>query len=98
MLYDKKILAQTEVCLNGDSCEVYCLDGGEYFDIHVIHDCYQKNELNTLQLQEPKESCELPDEKFLICRGIEFLLWNKFYGENKKAHFFTCENHESIEL
>jgi hypothetical protein len=98
MKYGKKILAYTEVELNYDICDVFCLDGGEYYDIHIVHDDFKDDDSNTLQLQEPKECCELPNKMFLTCRGIEFLLWNRFYGKDKKAHFFTCENHESIDL
>lgn len=98
MLYNKKILAKTEVSLNGDYCEVYCLDGGDYYDIHVLHNSYQSNEMNTLRLQEPKEIQTATDEVFLTCQGIEFLLWHKFYGKDNKIHFFTCENNESDDL
>ena len=98
MMYNKKILAQTEVSLNGDFCEVYCLDGGDYFDIHILHNAYQDNEMNTLRLQEPKKITTATDEMFLTCQGIEFLLWHKFYGKNKQVHCFNCECYESSDL
>ncbi len=98
MLYDKKILAQTEVYLNGDFCEVYCLDGGEYFDIHILNDSFASDELNTLRLQEPKEIQEATSEIFLTCQGVEFLLWHRFYGKGGKMHSFNCELVESVEL
>lgn len=97
MLYGKKILAKTYVSLNGDFCEVYCLDGVDYYDIHVLHSMFKEDELNTLYLQQPKEIKEATSEEFLTCRGIEFLLWNTFYGKNGKIYNFNC-NVESEDL
>lgn len=98
MLYNKKILAQTEVKLNGEICDVFCLDGGEYFDIHILHDSYASDELNTLQLQEPKDFEEATSKIFLTCQGVQFILWHIFYGKNGKMHSFNCELVESVEL
>ena len=99
MKYGKKILAQTGVRLHGEYAEVYCLDGGEYYDIHILNDNFKDEELNTLQLQAPKECyLTIPDEIQLTCWGIEFLLWHLFYGRNGKGHSFNCECVESFDL
>lgn len=100
-LYNKNILAEEYVNLNRIGATVFCLDGGEYYDIHVVNDSYAKDELNTLRLQEPKESVSLEqvtDEKFLTCQGLEFLLWHEYYGQGGKMHSFSCQCVESCEL
>lgn len=100
-LYNKNILAEKNVTLNGIMVTVYCLDGGKYYDIHVVNECYKKEESKTLRLQEPKESVtleEVIDSKFLTCQGIEFLLWYEFFGQENKVHTFSCECVSSDEL
>lgn len=97
--YGKKILAYKEVILNGEYCDVYCLDGGEYYDIHIIHDSFMDEEMNTLHLQEPKQLYkDIPDDVALMCWGVEFLLWYKFSNRNNKLYSFDinyfCEDME----
>ena len=92
--YDKEILGETSVMLDAETVEVYCLDGGDYYDIHTVSDNFKDDELNTLHLQEPKEAISLKavtDKAYLTCMGLEFLLWQKFYGYNDKLHTFSCE-------
>ena len=92
--YNKEILAETSVTLDAETVEVYCLDGGDYYDIHTVSDNFKDEESNTLHLQEPKEAVSLEavtDKVYLTCMGLEFLLWQKFYGYKDKLHTFSCE-------
>lgn len=97
-LYGKNIINQTTINLNGEYCDVYCLEDEEYFNIHIINCKYEDSELNTLRLQEPKEFKDATSDIFLTCQGIEFLLYDKFYGKKGKMHSFVCELVESVEL
>lgn len=99
--YNKEILAETSVTLDAETVEVYCLDGGDYYDIHTVSDNFKDEELNTLHLQEPKEAVSLEavtDKVYLTCIGLEFLLWQKFYGYKNKLHTFSCECVDKDEL
>ena len=99
--YNKEILAETSVMLDAETVEVYCLDGGDYYDIHTVSDNFKDEELNTLHLQEPKEAISLEavtDKVYLTCMGLEFLLWQKFYGYKNKLHTFSCECVDRDEL
>ena len=99
--YNKEILAETSVTLDAETVEVYCLDGGDYYDIHTVSDNFKDEELNTLHLQEPKEVVSLEvvtDKVYLTCMGLEFLLWQKFYGYKNKLHTFSCECVDKDEL
>lgn len=99
--YNKEILAETSVTLDAETVEVYCLDGGDYYDIHTVSDNFKDEESNTLHLQEPKEAVSLEavtDKVYLTCMGLEFLLWQKFYGYKNKLHTFSCECVDKDEL
>lgn len=99
--YGKKILAEEYVNLNGIGATVYCLDDGKYYNIHIVNDSFADDELNTLRLQEPKESVTLEqvtDPKYLTCQGLEFLLWHEYYGQGGQMHSFSCQCVESCEL
>lgn len=99
--YRKRVLSKISLTLNGVEATVFCLDDNEYYNIHVVNDSFQDDESNTLRLQEPKKSVSLEqvtDEKFLTCQGIEFLLWNQFYGKGGKMHSFSCACVESCEI
>lgn len=96
-LYGKEILNSTRVELNGESVEVYALNDGEYISYHVLSDKFAKDELNTLQLEDETDKADTSDQ-FLTCQGIEFLLWDQFYGKDDKLYSFSCEVSESTEL
>lgn len=97
MLYGKEILNSVIVNLNGNYAEVYALKGDKYVSYHVLNDKYKDDELNTLRMEDEIDKADTSDE-FLTCQGIEFLLWDQFYGKDGKMYSFTCELSESVEL
>ena len=96
-LYNKEVLNSVNVELNGNFVEVYALKGDKYVSYHVLSAKYQQDELNTLRLEDESDKADISDI-FLTCQGIEFLLWDQFYGKNGKMHSFTCEESESCDL
>lgn len=101
MKYNKKILANKEVYYNNRYVEVLVLDDKDYYNIHIIDDVYQDNELNTLRLQEPKEDVTLEyvtNPIRLECHALEHLLWDKFYGTDNKMYSFNVEIADTCEL
>lgn len=96
-LYGKEVINKVTIDLNGEYIEVFALDDGEWINYHVLSGKFKRDELNTLELQEPKE-CGKTDDIFLNCLGIQFLLWNQFYGFNNKNYTFNIEIVEETEL
>ena len=99
--YNKEIIAEHDTYYNNKYVTVLVLDNKEYYNIHIIDDNFKDEELNTLKLQEPKESVSIEQIKnpiFLECQALQHLLWDKFYGYNKQMHSFNVELVESIEL
>lgn len=99
--YDKTIIKQHYTHYNNNDYEVLVLDGITTYNIHILNIKYQDNELNTLYLQEPKEYKtreQITDVLFLECLGLQYALWDKFYGHNKQMHHFNIECVESFPL
>lgn len=59
MKYNKKILANKIVYYNNRYAEVLVLDDKDYYNVHVLDDAHQDDEMNTLKLQEPKDCVAL---------------------------------------
>ena len=98
--YGKKILAQRGIEVNGDEYTCFVLDGGDYYDIHIVDDNYQDDELNTLKLQEPKDSVSLEkvtSKAFMLSEIMEHVLWHICYGNNGKHYDFDI-TYEETEL
>ena len=101
MKYNKKILANKIVYYNNRYVEVLVLDDKDYYNIHVLDDAYQDDEMNTLKLQEPKYCVSLEEvinPIRLECQALEHLLWDKFYGTNDKMYSFNVEIAEEYSL
>lgn len=85
MKYNKKIIAQYEKYLDNENFKVLVLDDEGYFNVHVLSEKYKDYELNTLQLQEPKECIKNPKKYFNNAKLIEYLMnffiWDRFYDE-----------------
>lgn len=81
--FNKKVIAQFEKRLDGENFEVFVLDDGEYYNVHVISERFKSDELNTLKLQEPKEyvTLEYFSQAQLIAYLMEHFIWDRFYGE-----------------
>lgn len=81
--YNKKVITSYSKFIDGERFSVYVLDDNEYYNIHVISESYKQDEMNTLKLQEPKESVNL--EYFTNARLITYLMehfiWDRFYNE-----------------
>ena len=101
MKYNKKILANQIVYYNNRYVEVLVLDDKDYYNIHVLDDAYQDDEMNTLKLQEPKDCVSLEEVTNSIrleCHALEHLLWDKFYGIENKMYSFNVEIAEECSL
>ena len=83
--FNKKIIAKYFKTLNGESFEVYVLDDGEWFNIHVIDETFNQDEMNTLKLQETKTKETLNSGYFnkaqLVCYLMEHFIWSEFYSD-----------------
>ena len=83
MKYNKEIIKEYTKYLDNEEFKVYVLDDEKYFNIHVISDRFKDEELNTLQLQEPKESVNKDyfSTQRLITYLMDFFMWDRFYNE-----------------
>lgn len=101
-LYDKEVITELEVDLFNRDYNIVVLDNKEQdcYDIHIITDCYQRDELNTLFLQEPKGavSANSFDELYLTMFVTEFALWNELYGYKGKSYTFSIKIEDEYEL
>ena len=79
-LFNKDIIIEQTICIDGCYYTGYVLDGGDYFNIHVIDDYYRQDEMNTLKLQEPKECNVEIDKAYIIARILEHYLWHRLYN------------------
>ena len=97
--YGKKILAQRSIEVNGDEYTCFILDdGGDYYDVHIVDDHYQDDELNTLKLQEPKDVAKLDvvtSKAFMLSQIMEHVLWHLCYGDNNKHYDFNIDYDET---
>lgn len=98
--YNKTILKEHTEYLFGEDYTLYILDDNEYYNIHIVNEHYQDNEMNTLHLQEPKEDISLDDMDALYITKLllEYALWDKFYGYKDKSYSFSIETVDTINL
>lgn len=87
--YGKKIIKE----LSHRNLSVYVLDGGDYYDIHVVDPKFKDEELNTLFLQEPKSDVQENyfTNKRLIRYLAEHFLWEYFYNFHNTIYSFSVE-------
>lgn len=99
-LYDKQVLKEYTININGDYFTCIILDDTDCYNIHILNDFYAQDELNTLQLQEPKVCININelDNIYMQSRILEFYLWHINYGYNKKCYSFNIEVTDSFEL
>lgn len=92
--YGKKVLKSEDINIFNQDYTIYILDGGDYFDIHIVNDGYKDEEDNTLLNQEPKEYITLEDldKVYLYEEVVKFALWNKFYGYKDSLYTFDITN------
>ena len=98
--YGKKILSERSMEVNGDEYTCFVLDNNDYYDIHIVDDHYADDELNTLKLQEPKDSVSLEkvtSKAFMLSEIMEHVLWHICYGDNNKHYDFDI-TYEETEL
>ena len=93
--YDKPIIAEYHKYIDNENFSVYVLDDNDYFNIHIINERFANDEMNTLELQECKESVTV--EYFTDARLITYLLdylGDRFYSDlqmNDLAIYTTLE-------
>lgn len=96
--YGKKILVERSIEVNGDEYTCFILDDGDYYNVHIVDDHYQDDELNTLKLQEPKDVAKLDvvtSKAFMLSQTMEHVLWHECYGDNGKHYDFAISYEES---
>ena len=100
MKYNKRILKQHTENIFGEYYTLYILDDKDYYNIHIVTDRYRDEELNTLQLQEPKQGISFNefDELYITKLILEFALWAKFYGYKDKAYQFEIKSTIDFDL
>lgn len=99
--YNKTIIKQHYTHYNNNDYEVLVLDDTTTYNIHILNIKYQDNEMNTIYQQIPKDDITreaITDALFLECLGLQYALWDKFYGHNKQMHSFNIECVESYNL
>lgn len=99
-LYNKQVLKEYTININGDYFTCVILDDTDYYNIHILNDFYKQDELNTLQLQEQKACVNINelDNIYMQSRILEFYLWHINYGYNKKWYSFNIEVADNFEL
>ena len=99
-LYGKEILKHYSFTFQGRLYTVYVLNDDKYYNIHIISKRYKEDELNTLCLQEPKDSVSIDSftDIKMACLGLEFALWDEFYGYDKKLYSFSVDVAEETEI
>ena len=92
--YGKEVLKSEDIDIFNQYYTIYILDGGDYFDIHIVNNKYKDEEINTLWLEEPKECVTLEDldKVYLYEEVVKFALWNKFYGYKDSHYTFDVIN------
>ena len=100
MKYNKRILKQYTENVFGGYYTLYVLDDKNYYNIHIVTDKFRDEELNTLQLQEPKQyvSFNKFNELYITKLILEFALWSKFYGYDNKVYQFEIKSAIDLEL
>ena len=63
------------------------------YDIHIITAHYDEHELNTLFLQESKDSVSADkfDNVYFMTTVTEFALWDELYGYKDKSYTFSIK-------
>jgi uncharacterized protein (DUF39 family) len=93
--FKKEIIASYGKYLDGEQFEVLVLDDGEYYNIHVISEKYNQDELNTLKLQETKACIDDYKTYFNNSRLISYLMghfiWDRFHDEGIFCGSVQCE-------
>ena len=96
--FNKPIIAKYEKYLDNEQFEcIITLDKAAwngkgytdepegYYNVHVLSERYNSEELNTLKLQEPASSISNPQEyfdiKYMIGAIMEHFIWDRFYDE-----------------
>ena len=101
-IYDKEVINELEVNLFNRDYKIIVLDNPEQdtYDIHIITSRYAKDELNTLFLQEPRDSVfvDALDDLYLTMIVTEFALWNKLYGYKHKVYSFSIKIDDVFEV
>lgn len=98
--YGKKILAERSIEVNGDKYTCFILDDGDYYNVHIVDSYFQDDEMNTLKLEEPKDSVSLEkvtSKAFMLSQIMEHVLWHLCYGVNFKHYDFNI-TYEETEL
>lgn len=96
--FNKKVVALFERYIDNEQFEVIVLLDGDYYNVHIISEKYKKDEMNTLQLQEPKENIDdikkYFSDSYMIARLMDFFIWDRFYTElqnNNLQAYVTIE-------
>lgn len=90
--YGKKILATRDLTIDNEliTCLILDDESGKYWNVHIIMRPYADDEINTLELQEPKSEVAFEDittPEFMFARIFERFIWHKLYMVYGKSMF-----------
>lgn len=101
-IYDKEVISELDVNLFNRDYKIVVLDNPEQnvYDIHIITAHYDEHELNTLFLQEPKDSVSIDefDRLHLTMIATEFALWDELYDYKGKSYSFSLKIEDEYNL
>lgn len=96
--FGKKIVASLEKYLDNEQFEVIVVEDDDNYNIHVMSEKYNDDELNTMKLQEPKDcidSIAYFNNAMLISYLMDHFIWDRFYNEGIFTGYTTIsfDNH-----
>ena len=99
-LYNKKVLKELTLYIFDDYYTIAVCKSKQkdYLDVHILCNYFQKDELNTLHLQEPVEYLDEIDELYLTKELMSFVLWHKFYGYKDKSYTFSITSEVDLDF
>ncbi|AHX01104.1 hypothetical protein M316_0039 [Nitrincola phage 1M3-16] len=94
--FNKTVVAHYSTKLDGRNFQCVVVKDREWFNIHIIDDIFQQDEMNTLKLQEPEEyvSAESFTDNVLLQYIIEHFVWWKYYKEGFVVESLTIVKDE----
>ena len=92
---DEEFVKRYFITVNSEYFELLVTAEQNYYNFYVICETYQKEPLNCLKQQIPKEvGEECYNDMECETMLLEFYLWHKFYGFNGNLNMFTIAHME----
>ena len=96
-IYNKRVLKKYTLEIKDVRMMAIVLDDKDYYNIHIMHPSYKTDEMNTLELQEPKADVLFSEimDKMLMELIIQKFLWHELHGHKGAMWSFTVQAHEN---